>query len=333
MWDQRGAPAPGSPVTVWAEAQGGLVTRSQSRAAGLGDEAITWKLRSARWVRKHPGVYLTAPGRDGWDVTAWAAFLRVQTGGGLADAALVGASAAHVQGLSTRPPAVIEIGVPTTRRVDAVPGIRIRRMHRFDEVLDDTAYPWRTAVAVTVLDVAASGDADAALAGVGHAVQRGRVTARGLAEELRARGRHPHGRLLAEVLADVDEGAHSAAEVRYVRDVERAHGLPAGTRQVAGLRGPRRVHDTVYEELGVVVEVDGRLGHEGWSDRVRDGRRDRASAGEGRFTTRVFWPDVAVTPCTTAVEVGEVLRARGWRGDPRRCRRRCCAVPTAPGVR
>ena len=90
--------------------------------------------------------------------------------------------------------------------------------------------------------------------------------------------------------------------------------------------GPARVHDTVYGEFDVVVEVDGRLGHETWEDRVRDRRRDRAAAGEGRFPTRVFWVDVAVSPCRTAAELGAVLGARGWAGHPRPCRRRRCAV-------
>ncbi len=129
-----------------------------------------------------------------------------------------------------------------------------------------------------------------------------------------------------EVLDDIGDGAHSPAEIRYVRDVERAHGLPRAARQVPGRVGPARIHDNVYDDFATVVEVDGRLGHERWSDRVRDGRRDRSAGREGRFTTRVFWPDVAMSPCDTAADIAAILRVRGWTGQPRHCRRRDCAV-------
>jgi putative AbiEi antitoxin of type IV toxin-antitoxin system len=329
VWQQRGRPVAGSPVAVWAGAQAGLVTRPQCLAAGLGDEALGWRIESGRWRRVHPGVYLTTPGRQGWEVGAVGAFLRAVSVD-LDDAALAGDAAGFILGLVSRPPSTIEVVVPGHRRVQEGDGLSVRRTGRFDEVLDPVSYPWRTSVPVTVLDCAGQRSADGALAVVSRAVQRRWTTAGALARELQARRRHPHGALLREVLADIDDGAESAAEVRYVRDVERAHGLPSAVRQQPGRTGPRRVHDNAYDEFGVVVEVDGRLGHEGWSDRIRDGRRDRSAAGEGRFTTRVFWPDVALTPCRTAAEVGAVLAARGWGGSPGPCRRRHCAL-RAPG--
>jgi hypothetical protein len=133
--------------------------------------------------------------------------------------------------------------------------------------------------------------------------------------------------LLTSVLADVADGAQSGAEVLYVRDVERAHGLPVATRQGPSDRGPRRYRDNLYGAEVLVVEVDGRLGHELWSDRVRDGRRDREVLAGDQVTTRVFWSDLALTPCRTAVEVAAVLTRRGWTGRPHRCRKRACEVP------
>jgi hypothetical protein len=367
VWHEVGMPAPGSPLSVWAEAQFGLVTRGQCLGAGMSEEEVRWRVASGRWTRRHRGVYLTLPGKEGWDVDAMAAFLcvdqglrRIRTspeGGGSRSAqaagggersradggagpsstgsgvvsAIGGAAAAYLWGLVATPPRPIEVVVPGHRRVATPAGARVRRLGCFDLALDERLYPWRLGPTAAALEVAAAGDADGALAVVARGLQKRLVSASGLASELAARGRHPHGRLLREVLADLDDGAHSAAEVRYVRDVERAHGLPGGARQQSGRSGPARVHDTVYEVFGVVVEVDGRLGHEGWENRVRDGRRDRLAAGEGRFTTRVFWTDVAVTPCRTAAEVGAVLRARGWPGRPHRCGRTECAVGSGEG--
>ena len=66
--------------------------------------------------------------------------------------------------------------------------------------------------------------------------------------------------LLMEVLGDFG-GVESAAELRYDRDVVAAHGLPAGQRQAAGPASISR--DVEHEEFGVIVEVNGRKGHEG----------------------------------------------------------------------
>ena len=80
--------------------------------------------------------------------------------------------------------------------------------------------------------------------------------------------------LLLEIFAEVAEGCESPAERRYLRGAERAHGLPRGRSQSPFGRAGRR--DREYE-WGVVVEVDGRLGHASWTDVQRDGRRDRSS--------------------------------------------------------
>ena len=60
--------------------QSGLLTRAQARAAGLTERAIDWRLSSGRWVAVHPGVYLTSPGRDDWEMRAVAALLHAGSG-------------------------------------------------------------------------------------------------------------------------------------------------------------------------------------------------------------------------------------------------------------
>ena len=92
------------------------------------------------------------------------------------------------------------------------------------------------------------------------------------------------------------------------------------------INAARHRRDVRYDEFTTVVELDGRLGHEGFEAQVRDGRRDRRGAGSGWLTLRAFWPDVAVTPCLLATEVGVVLVDRGWRGRPRTCRHPSCIV-------
>lgn len=103
---------------------------------------------------------------------------------------------------------------------------------------------------------------------------------------------------------------HSELERIFRRDVERAHGLPTGARQVQGLR-----YRTDVEYLGgaVITELDGRLGHEG-EGRFRDMDRDNHHAVHGRVTLRYGWADVTEGPCKVARQIAAVLYAHGWQG-------------------
>ena len=137
---------------------------------------------------------------------------------------------------------------------------------------------------------------------------------------------------MLEVLADVAEGAESPLERRYLRDVERAHGLPRGERQVretvclVGGEGLRTVvRDVRYADHAAVVELDGRLGHSAALDRWSDLSRDLEAAVMGAVSLRAGWQQV-LDPCRLAVLVGRVLRARGWGGRPRPCRSEDCTV-------
>jgi hypothetical protein len=288
--------------------------------------ALRWRVTSGRWLRLHEGVFLTSPGRDDWLTSAVAALLAAQSGSRAADAALRGRSAGHLWGLVARPEDMVHLVVPQRRSVRLGDRVTVRRSMRWDDLVHERAYPWRTTVAATVLDLATDGSALDALSLIARAVQKDLVSTAELRRELGARGGHRYSRLLRPALVDVDDGLESGAEVLYVRDVERAHGLPVARRQASGKRAR---HDNEYEEWGLVVEVDGRLGHESWTDRVRDGRRDRHVLGSAKAVTRVFFADVAVTPCRTAAEIAAILRSRGWRGSPRRCRRPHCGLHAA----
>jgi hypothetical protein len=179
----------------------------------------------------------------------------------------------------------------------------VTRTRHFDEQVHATAWPHRTTVEHSVLAVNRSDPADRLLALVARACQQGLTSEARLAEALASRPGQPHAALLRECLADVGAG------------------------QV--VLGQNRRCDNLYADQHLVLEIDGRLGHEGWTGRVRDGVRDRAAARQGRLTVRGYWPDVAVAPCTFAEEVGFLLRMRGWRGAPRACRRRGCALRRA----
>ena len=300
--------------------QRGLLTRGQCLSAGMTDRAIRWRLQRHRWMTVHHGVYLTIPGRDDWHTTALAAQLAVP------DSAWSSRTAAFVQGLLRYPPPQIQLVVAADRRVTCPPGVDVRRRLDVDRAVDQLHWPWRTVVAETILDVGSTASEDTLLAMLGRAFQRGLVTEEAVRAALDLRRGHRHRALLDDVLAMASDGAESAMEVRYVRDVERAHGLPVGRRQRPTPGGGAQRHDIGYDEQRVLVELDGRLAHEGFEAQQRDGRRDRRGATRGWLTIRAYWTDVAVTPCELAVDVDAVLVSRGGTSDLRPCRKGTCVV-------
>lgn len=139
-------------------------------------------------------------------------------------------------------------------------------------------------------------------------------------------------RLLQELLTDTGEGAESVLELRYLRDLERAHRLPSAERQsvraaARSERGSRAFRDVYYGPYGVVVELDGRTGHTD-AGRLRDLRRDTVSSLRGGATLRYGWQDVVDEPCVVACQVAALLARRGWTGAPTRSPR-CDRVPDA----
>ncbi|MEP6796734.1 MAG: hypothetical protein ABI890_01240 [Lapillicoccus sp.] len=304
-----------------AASQCALLTRAQLHRHGMTDRAIEWRVTSKRWRIVQPGVYLTSPGRSDWAMSAMAAVLFCGTG-----AVLSHRSAGHTFGLLPSPPDIVEILIPHGRTVVAPSAIRVRRCHGLLARTDDAPLSLpRTGIEHTVLDIAEDSDADGAIAIVATACRMGLTWDEGLRTALAGRKRHRWRVLLGDALVEVGEGAQSVLEVRYVRDVERAHGLPQGTSQQATARGKRH-HDRGYPDQHLLVELQGLAFHSSASAQIRDGRRVREGLGEGWTTVPAYWSDVVVTPCALAVEVGTLLGLRGWSGVPHRCRRRDCVV-------
>jgi hypothetical protein len=128
---------------------------------------------------------------------------------------------------------------------------------------------------------------------------------------------------LDDVLAAAGSGIHSVLEYRYLRDVERAHGLPPSRHQVRAVIDGKVVYrDVCYEEYQAAVELDGRLAHPD-EERWRDSHRDVKAGVQGVQTARYGWRDVYGHPCETALLQAQILRRRGWRGFPKPCSPGC----------
>lgn len=128
------------------------------------------------------------------------------------------------------------------------------------------------------------------------------------------------------MLAEVVAGVESYLELAYVKDVERPHGLPKGDRQTTRAELPYH-RDVKYGRFGLLVELDGRAGHED-EGRFRDMNRDNRHALLDELTLRYGYYDVAGRPCAVAFQVYQALVRGGYTEPFRRCRR-CADVPEA----
>ena len=296
-----------------AQLQDGVVTREQAVGSGLSPAAITRLVRDGFWVRIARGVYLTAPAQPSWPALATAGVL---IGGD--HARLGGLAAAHLHGLMTDPPPRITVLMPTSVAVPRVAGPwEFHRERPGARGPGAVGLPARLTIEDTVLDLVNDpdcGDRDV-VDWLTKAANSRRTTPKKILRAAEWRHFSPRRALLEKTLADVAAGARSPLEVDFLNLVEQAHGLPEGRRQ----QSRRRTEvDVLYAAYRLLVELDGRLGHEGMG-RFRDMRRDNASTTDGLATLRYGKTDVFGSPCEVAAEVSHNLMIRGWEGPGHPC--------------
>ena len=174
-----------------AALQDGVVTRRQALAAGLSVRQVEWRLTSGRWERAHPGVYQTQPGRRDQASAESAAVLACGTG-----AVVSHWSVAYHLGLARSTPKQIHVNVPSVRRVVEPVGVTVYRTVGAVDASEPWQWPPRTSVDQTVLDIAALGTADDAVAIAALACQRGLTWHEALRTELERRVGHRWGGVL-----------------------------------------------------------------------------------------------------------------------------------------
>ena len=313
------------------DAQRGIVDRGQALSLGFTASRIDYRLTSGKWQRVHEGVYATFSGPLPRDARLWAAVRRAGDG-----AMLSHQSAAEVQGLIDKPvSASVHVTVAARRRPvqrRPVRGIVIHRSDQSRPQFPDGSWKIpRTRIADTVLDlVTAAATYERGYSWIARAVAQDLVTVATLREALEGRGRIRWRAWLTEALEDSGHGVNSPLERRYVRDVERAHGLPNAERQARRQLGGRTHYkDNWYAEYRVAVEIDGPAYHQG--DRAAADRdRDNFNLAADAVQTFRFGP-VGVTErvCDSAALVAATLRRNGWTGVPHPCHRPGCGIARA----
>ncbi|WP_165956872.1 type IV toxin-antitoxin system AbiEi family antitoxin domain-containing protein [Kribbella antibiotica] len=298
----------------------GAFSRRQALLHGVSDRTLATRLRSGRIQRIYRGAYASFSGPVPWETRVWAAWLAYGP-----DAALGGETALRQYGLTGDwPTEPIHLELPHYRRVRRQPGIVVRRSHDFGNRLLGNREPPIVRLEVALLTVASRrSTTDGALSVLLDACRQHRTTPQRLLSELSRLPNLPRREHIAHVLRDADAGVESWLELVYLRKVERAHRLPAATRQAAETLGGTTIRrDCRYDEFGLIVELDGRAGHADVTSQWRDMARDNAAAINAKVTLR-FGYQLAGNPCAAAAQVAAVLTLRGWRGTPTPCSPTC----------
>lgn len=277
------------------------------------------------------GVYAAYSGRPARTAILWAAVLRCGP-----DAVLSHFTAAEIDQLVDRPARAIYVTIPEGRKVriapsevaGGLPPIVLHRSLRLDAARHPARTPPRMRIEETVLDlVNVSATFDAAFGWLTTGCGRRLVTPWQLSAAAAQRPRLRWREDLRGALEEITDGVMSGLERRYVRDVERPHGLPKPQRQAKQRRGETSAYlDNYYPDQRLAVELDGLGAHPpetNWDDRHRDNYFLRQDIQ----TLRYNWADVTLRSCEIAEAIADVLRKRGWTGEFRRCPR--CPVRLA----
>ncbi len=313
--------------------QANVVTREQALARGKTRHQIATLVSRGRWQRLQTGVYYGLTGPVPRQARLWGVVLGVGRG-----AVLSHETAAEVWGITDERSRVIHVSVPRTAGTFPVPpGVTVHYSSRLPRaefpIAIEEKMPPVTWADETVFDlVNTSGTAEGAVNWAIRACQRGKTDPR-VIEMCLMRPGHRQLRWRADLmdaLTEIKAGVQSPLERRYLHDVEQAHALPEGARQVKTKHGSKaRYHDVRYVDFGVGVELDGVRWHSG-DARDRDDARDNSSALAGVQTLRYGWIKVAYHPCEVAHEVWSLLVRRGYREDFHRHGEGCGSPADAP---
>lgn len=307
--------------------QEGVLRMTQATGAGMAADSVRNQVRNGRWQKIQRGVYATFTGTPSRRAELWAALLRAGP-----DAVLSHQTAAELYGLLDNPSPVIHVTVPhetNPARRGKIPGVVVHRSRSISRTRHPALTPPRTRVEETVLDlIECSKSFDEAYDWICRAIGGRRTTAERLRAALDGRPRFRWRRDIELALGDASEGVLSLLELRYVRGVERPHGLPAAKRQARiRRRTGSRYLDNFYEDYRVCVELDGTAAHpahEQWLDK----RRDRKIRVEEKVETMRFGFLDLLDPrkrCETAADIAALLTDRGP-AVGHRCGREGCPV-------
>ncbi|MDT7741292.1 MAG: hypothetical protein QOE59_370 [Actinomycetota bacterium] len=300
--------------------QHGVVSRRQLLRHGFTDAAIRANVRARRWVRVHDSVYAVFTGPLSEDARRAAAVLAKWP------AALSHDTAGEIWNFCKRDPErPIHVTVSYVASGARRAGLVVHRSRAFAYTVVEGLDQPVVAASHTAVDLAvAEPTARHAMATMLHCLTVTSLRPESVRASIDLRRPRRYRDALLGALAYADDGVRSKLEAIYALEVEEAHGLPRGERQLpVEVDGTTRYEDIAYrvgDEL-VIVRLDGHRYHADRATTLVDRRRDLAAELAGRARVVFGYEETAADPCARAREVAAVLRGRGWTGALRACER------------
>lgn len=261
-----------------AEAQGGVVSRAQLRRSGIDRFGVRTEIRAGRWRSWGERTVAVATGALTDDGRLWRAVW--ETGG---VAALDGASALAAAGLTgfevDRPVVSYPHGHAVSTPVDV--DVRSVIAREANELVDGGIPRVRPAIAALRGASWAVSDRQGALL-LCMSVQQRVTTAEQLHEWLPKVALWKRRTFIARIVADLVDGATALGEIDVI-EACRERGLPEPTRQAVRRTPTGRIYlDVVWEELGLVVEIDGSQHRQGLAATDDNLRQNEVTLGSER---------------------------------------------------
>ncbi|WP_433803266.1 hypothetical protein [Actinomycetospora sp. CA-084318] len=287
----------------------------------LTKDVVRANLAARRWLPLFHGTYALVTGEPTSEMWCWAALLFIR-----GPALLSHESAAAVLGLrGGRDGLPIHVTVPYGSSARGCEGLVVHRSRAFAHLGVEHQGFAVTSKVVTLIDLAVEAlSAKESMRVLVAGAAAARVDPLAITECLELRRPRRYVKALLAAAKLLVEGVGSVLEGDYATDVELAHGLPVGIRQVR-----RRVGDTNrYEDveyvmrLGVLtVRLDGWIFHANRRTALGDRARDNAAELEGRARLTFGFEEVHGAACQTARTVWTRLRQLGWEEDFVECAR------------
>ncbi len=299
--------------------QGNVASLQQFFAHGITVAMIRANVDAGRWVPLFHGVYALVTGEPTPEMWRRAALLFIR-----GTAVLSHATAAAVLGLpGGRDGLPIHVTVEYGCSARGCPGIVVHRSRAFPHIIQKDSDPPVTTRVQTLIDLAVDApDAREAMRVLTAGATQAHVPGERIEKALEVRRPRRYRKALLSAAKLLVEGVESVLEAWYADDVELAHDLPPGTRQVARVvEGHRRAEDLEYSmPLGTLtVRLDGWRTHANRRTARVDRARDNAAELEGRARLTFGYEEVKDMPCTVAQVVAARLRQLGWSGEIQRC--------------
>ena len=289
-------------ATARAAGQHGAISARQLTACGLSRRTLRLAAGAGWLTRVGPATFVIAGSVDTVERRLHAGLLQLGTGATVSHEA-----AGRLHRFDRSRPSAVEFTVARARR-GAGDGLIVHSTETFGPVdrLTVAGFPCTSATR-TIIDLARAGIARVRLeAAIDTAVRIGASSPTVLAARLdELRGPGWHGARAIDALLP-DSGGHTQLERRFLALVRRA-GMPRPRTQVihrAVGRTYARV-DFLFDDLGVVVEVSGRLGHVSDAERERAMQRRHELEAVGRRVREFTGRQVREQP---EVVVEELLR-------------------------